>query len=52
MWYADTVGLKKVLERIEQFEKQHGSIWTPAPLLKKLAAAGKRFADFDREKQS
>jgi 3-hydroxyacyl-CoA dehydrogenase len=52
MWYADTVGLQKILERVRQFEQQHGDLWTPAPLLKRLAEAGKTFADFDREKGS
>ena len=37
MWYADTVGLKKVYDRMCEFEKQHGSLWKPAPLLKELA---------------
>jgi 3-hydroxyacyl-CoA dehydrogenase len=50
LWYADTVGLKRILERIGVFEKQHGRLWTPASLLKRLAAAGKTFADLDREK--
>src|SRR5262249_24425393 len=50
MWYADTVGLKKVYQRIGEFEKRHGALWAPAPLLKRLAEAGKTFADFDREK--
>jgi 3-hydroxyacyl-CoA dehydrogenase len=49
MWYADTVGLKKVYERICEFERQHGELWTPAPLLKELALAGKGFKDFARE---
>jgi 3-hydroxyacyl-CoA dehydrogenase len=49
MWYADTVGLKKVYQRILDFEKQHGSLWAPAPLLKKLAEDGKTFADFDKQ---
>ncbi|HET9183872.1 MAG TPA: 3-hydroxyacyl-CoA dehydrogenase NAD-binding domain-containing protein [Candidatus Angelobacter sp.] len=49
MWYADTVGLKKVYERICEFERQHGELWTPAPLLKELALAGKGFKDFVRE---
>ena len=48
MWYADTVGLKKVHARIQEFEKQHGKIWAPAPLLKQLGEAGKTFADFDK----
>ena len=46
MWYADTVGLKKVLARVEEFEKLHGELWTPAPLLRKLAEEGKTFAEF------
>ncbi|MDE3199235.1 MAG: enoyl-CoA hydratase/isomerase family protein [Acidobacteriota bacterium] len=44
MFYADTVGLAKVLGRVEDFEKVHGSdLWSPAPLLRKLADAGKTF---------
>jgi len=51
MFYADTVGLAKVLARVEEFEKQHGSdLWAPAPLLKKLVAEGKKFKDFDKAK--
>ncbi len=49
MWYADTVGLKAVYERIRQFEQQHGELWTPAPLLQRLAESGKTFAELDRE---
>jgi 3-hydroxyacyl-CoA dehydrogenase len=48
MWYADTVGLKKVYDRIREFHAQHGFWWEPAPLLKKLAEQGKTFADFDK----
>jgi 3-hydroxyacyl-CoA dehydrogenase len=50
MWHADTVGLKKVYERVREFEKQHGSLWTPSPLLKQLAESGQTFADFDKTK--
>jgi 3-hydroxyacyl-CoA dehydrogenase len=49
MWYADTVGLKKVYDRVREFQEQHGEIWEPAPLLKQLAEQGKTFADFTRE---
>ena len=49
MWYADTVGLKKVYERICEFHAQHGQLWEPAPLLKHLAEAGESFAGFTRE---
>ena len=31
MWYADTVGLKKVYERISEFHRVHGELWEPAP---------------------
>jgi 3-hydroxyacyl-CoA dehydrogenase len=50
MWYADSVGLGKVYQRICQLEHEHGPWWTPAPLLQELTAAGKTFADFDQEK--
>ena len=49
MWYADTVGLKKVYDRISEFQRTHGELWEPAPLLKKLAAEGRTFADFDQQ---
>jgi 3-hydroxyacyl-CoA dehydrogenase len=49
MWYADTVGLKNVYERICEFHRQHGELWQPAPLLQRLAHSGKTFADFDKE---
>jgi 3-hydroxyacyl-CoA dehydrogenase len=50
MWFADTVGLKKVYDRISEFHAQHGKLWEPAPLLKTLAEQGKTFADFDKGK--
>ena len=46
MWYADTVGVKKVYERICEFHRQHGELWEPAPLLRKLAEESGMFADF------
>jgi 3-hydroxyacyl-CoA dehydrogenase len=49
MWYADTIGLKKVYDRICEFHQQHGELWTPAPLLKQLAEQGKTFAEFSKE---
>lgn len=50
MWYGDTVGLKKVYDRVCQFQAEHGELWTPAPLLKELAEAGKTFAEYDKTK--
>jgi 3-hydroxyacyl-CoA dehydrogenase len=52
MWYADTVGVKKVYERVVQFHHEHGHHWQPAPLLEKLASQGKTFADLDKDKQA
>jgi 3-hydroxyacyl-CoA dehydrogenase len=49
MWHADTVGLPKVYQRICEFHQQHGELWAPAPLLKRLAETGKTFAEFDKE---
>ena len=50
MWFADTVGLKHVYERVLEFEQRHGELWAPAPLLAELAAEGKTFAGFSRGK--
>jgi len=44
MFYADTVGLQKVLASIEKFSKGYmGEVWKPAPLLVKLAKEGRKF---------
>jgi 3-hydroxyacyl-CoA dehydrogenase len=43
MWYADTVGLNRVYERVREFQERHGEMWEPAPLLKRLAEEGKTF---------
>jgi 3-hydroxyacyl-CoA dehydrogenase len=52
MWYADTIGLKKVFDRVKEFHKRHGELWEPAPLLKRLADEGKKFADFNKEQSA
>jgi 3-hydroxyacyl-CoA dehydrogenase len=44
MFYADTVGLDKVLAAIQKFQQGYqGAQWKPAPLLVKLAKEGRRF---------
>jgi 3-hydroxyacyl-CoA dehydrogenase len=44
MFYADSVGLPSVLETIRKYAAgRHGEAWKPAPLLERLAAAGKGF---------
>jgi 3-hydroxyacyl-CoA dehydrogenase len=47
MWHADTVGLRKVYDRILEFQQQQGYWWKPAPLLQQLAEQGKTFAEWD-----
>jgi 3-hydroxyacyl-CoA dehydrogenase len=43
MFWADSLGLGKVLETIKGFEKQFGAEWKPAKLLVQLAEQGKTF---------
>lgn len=48
MFYADTVGLSRVVMTMEKFAKgpnakRQGDAWKPAPLLARLAAEGKTF---------
>ena len=45
MFYGDTVGLPKVLDKMRQFEAKLGADFKPAKLLEQLAAEGKRFQD-------
>ena len=49
MWYADTVSLKRVYDRILEFHQQHGELWEPAPLLKRLAQDGRTFSEFQKD---
>jgi 3-hydroxyacyl-CoA dehydrogenase len=50
MFYADTIGLKNVLSRVEEFSSNHGAaLWQPAPLLKQLAAVGETFESRDKQ---
>jgi 3-hydroxyacyl-CoA dehydrogenase len=48
MFYADSLGLKNVYERIRDLHNQHGHYWKPAALLEKLAASGGRFDEFGK----
>ena len=45
MFWADTIGLRTLRNRMLEFKKQAGgdAFWTPAPLLDQLAEAGKGF---------
>ncbi len=44
MFYADTVGLKTVLEKLKAFQGRFGEDFKPAPLLERLAAGGGSFS--------
>ena len=52
MWYADTVGLKKILQTIQEFHRAHGEFWEPAPLLRQLVEQGRTFAQWDAERET
>ena len=50
MYYADQIGLKQVYDKICEFRDRDGEqYWQPAPLLKRLAEAGKTFAEWGSE---
>ena len=44
---ADAVGIPEMLRRVEALHSDSGVGWEPAPLLREMAAAGKRFADLN-----
>jgi 3-hydroxyacyl-CoA dehydrogenase len=43
MFYAETVGLDKVLGRVKEYRARFGDYWEPAPLLERLVAEGRGF---------
>jgi 3-hydroxyacyl-CoA dehydrogenase len=47
MFYADTVGLPKILAAVKSFREKHGKAWEAAPLLVRLAGEQKTFASLD-----
>ncbi len=48
LWYASSLGLPYVIERIAEFERTVGPHWAPAPLLGKLARQGRTLIDWQR----
>ncbi|MCL4680077.1 MAG: enoyl-CoA hydratase/isomerase family protein [Rhodocyclaceae bacterium] len=53
MFYADTVGLKVIYDKIMEFQKTlDPQYWQPAPLLEKLARAGSSFAQWQAERKA
>ena len=49
MFYADSVGLKRIADRIYEFGSELGPRWSLSPLLRELAQMGKTFRIFDKE---
>jgi 3-hydroxyacyl-CoA dehydrogenase len=50
MFYADTVGLGRIADRIDAFaESFDPQYWQPAALLRRLAAEGGKLADYAQE---
>jgi len=47
MFYADTLGLDHVAQRIRHYHDLHGHYWTPAPLIQELAQRGSSFQQLD-----
>src|SRR5262249_22687920 len=45
MFYADTVGLPQVVAKLDEYGPRLGADFTISPLLRQMAAEGKRFQD-------
>ena len=43
MFWADTVGLAKIVAKLEAWQAEHGDTFKPSALLGKMAAEGGRF---------
>jgi 3-hydroxyacyl-CoA dehydrogenase len=49
MFYADSVGLKRIVDRMSNFEHEFGARWEVSPLLRQLAETGRTFRSFDED---
>ena len=45
MFWADIVGLPKIVAKLKEFEAKYGADFTPSPLLEKLAKEGGRLSE-------
>jgi 3-hydroxyacyl-CoA dehydrogenase len=52
MFYADSLGLAHVAERVRFWHALKRPYWKPSALLEELAATGSSFAQFDRRQKS
>ena len=48
MWYADSVGLERVLANIARYAETDPLFWKPSDLLVELATQGRSFSDLNR----
>jgi 3-hydroxyacyl-CoA dehydrogenase len=51
LFYADTLGLAQVAERIRHYHSRYGHYWRPSPLIDRLAAEGRGFVRWDQSRQ-
>ena len=52
VYMADTIGLKRIVERLERYGRERGNpygYWTPSALLKHFAASGRRLSDWRKQ---
>ena len=49
--WADSIGLRSIVDDLLAFERVHGPSWTPAPLLRELAESGGTFGAWSRQAQ-
>jgi len=52
MFYADTLGVAHVLQRIRHYYERFGHYWRPAGLIEQLANKGSSFEQWDRSSAS
>ncbi|MEZ5658162.1 MAG: 3-hydroxyacyl-CoA dehydrogenase NAD-binding domain-containing protein [Burkholderiaceae bacterium] len=50
MFMADRIGLSRVADTVQRLHRELGAWWEPAPLLLQLAAQGRSFADWQRDR--
>jgi len=51
LFHADLVGPGAILDRITALHREHGSRWTPAPLLERLASTNGTFRGLDAQRR-
>ena len=52
MFYADSIGLKRIVERIAGFEREFGARWNVSSLLQRLAESDTTFRSFDEARET